>query len=203
MLNIPKPVLVSGSLPNEYQEVLFWRVTEKPSRRILAQALAFVSFFIFGLMFVSFATSLGKMPLSGSFSLGLREIGAAFVGIVLTLVVHELTHGLVMWLFGAKPTYGILWKGMMLYATSPEYAYHRNNYVGILLAPFVFISTLVVLGMWFVPGSGWIPLLGLCGVVNASGAIGDIWMTVIALRYPASAYIMDEREGMRVFLRKP
>jgi hypothetical protein len=41
-----------------------------------------------------------------------------------------------------------------------------------------------------------------CGVVNASGAVGDLWMTLIALRYPARSRMMDERDGMRVFLPK-
>jgi hypothetical protein len=187
MPDLHNPMLASGSLPNEYQEVLSWKVTEKKSRVILAQSLALLSFFIFGIIFAMVAVSLGKVPVSGSFAFGLSEMGAVLVGFVLTLVVHELTHGVVMQLFGAKPTYGFLWKGMMLYATSPGYAYHRNNYIVITLAPFVCISTLVVLGMWFFAGTAWVALLGICGVVNASGAIGDIWMTMIVLRYAPTA----------------
>jgi len=200
MLDLHNPMLASGSLPNEYQEVLSWKVTENLSRVILAQALALLSFFISGVVFAVVAVSLGKLPLSSSFAFGLSEIGVVLVGVVLTLVVHELTHGVVMQLFGAKPTYGLLWKGMLLYATSPGYAYHRNNYIVIALAPFVGISTLVVLGMWFLAGTTWVVLLAICGVVNASGAIGDIWMTMIVLRYAPTAYIMDERAGIRVFL---
>jgi hypothetical protein len=122
---------------------------------------------------------------------------------VLTLVAHELIHGLVMRLAGAKPTYGVIWNGLMLYATSPGHAYPRNTYVAILLAPFVVISTLVLLGIVFLPTPTWLPVVMFCGVLNASGAIGDMWMTRIALRYPATAYIMDEKEGMRVFLPQP
>ena len=91
-------------------------------------------------------------------------------------------------------------KGLMLYATSPGYAYKRNNYVVIALAPFVFISVLVVLGMLVLQGTAWVVLLAICGVVNASGAVGDMWITMIVLRYAATAYIMDERDGIRVFL---
>ena len=87
----------------------------------------------------------------------------------------------------------------MLYATSPGYAYRRNNYVVIALAPFVFISILVVLGMWLLQGTLWVVLLGLCGAVNASGAIGDMWITMVVLRYASTAYVMDERDGIRVF----
>jgi hypothetical protein len=110
----------SGSLPNDYQEVLNWRVTGKPGRVIAVQILSVLSLVIFGVIFFGLAVTLGKSPTQGEF--GLREIGAVFVGILLALALHELTHGLVMQTYGAKPKYGILWKGPMLYATSPGYA---------------------------------------------------------------------------------
>lgn len=145
------------------------------------------------------AVSVGKQPLSGSFALGLREAVALMVGMLLTLMLHELIHGVAMQLYGAHPRYGILWRRMMLYATDPAYAHPRNRYIVIALAPFVCISTLVVLAMWAFAGTAWVPLLAICGVINASGAAGDMWMTLIVLRYPPSAYIVDERDGIRVF----
>mgnify|MGYP001608156931 CR=1 FL=1 len=202
MTEINNLTLTSGSLPNDYQEVLYWRVTEKRSRAIGIQILGVLSFVIFGIIFWGLAVSLGKLSAEGEFKFGLVEIGLMTAGILLTLVLHEITHGWVMQMFGAKPKYGILWKSMMLYATSPGYVYQRNNYVVILLAPFVVISLLVVLGMWLLPGTLWGALLGICGAVNASGAIGDMWMTMIVLRYATSAYVMDEQDGIRVFLPK-
>jgi hypothetical protein len=189
-----------GALPDDYQEVLYWKVTGKPMRVIVLNILGVILFIIFGMIFSSAAISVGKLPSNGNFRLGLGEISLAIAGIVLTFILHELTHGLVMQMFGAKPKYGIIWKGLMLYATSPGYAYCRNNYVVIALAPFVFISMLVVLGMWILQGTAWVALLAICGIVNASGAIGDMWITMILLRYKSTAYVMDERDGIRVFL---
>jgi hypothetical protein len=194
---------VSGSLPNNYQEVLYWRLTEKHIRVIILNILGLFLFVIFGLFFSSVAASLGNLPAEDEIKFGLSEISLVFAGILLTLVLHELTHGLVMQMFGARPKYGILWKQMMFYATSPGYAYRRNNYIGIALAPFVFISILAVLGMWLLQGTLWVILLGIVGIINASGAVGDLWITMIVLRYPTIAYIMDERDGIRVFLPKP
>ena len=170
-------------------------------RFIVSQILGVLSFVIFGLIFSGLAVRLGKLPPNVGF--GLSEIGLVLVGVLLTLVLHELTHGLIMQMFGAKPQYGFLWKGMMLYATSPGYAYHRNDYVVIALAPLIFISALVVLGMWLVQGTSWVAFFGICGVFNASGAIGDMWITMIVLRYTTAAYVMDERDGIRVFLPTP
>jgi len=196
-----KPILTSGSLPNNYQEILNWKVTEKRSRVISLNILGVLLFVIFGLVFFNIAIRLGKLPSQGEY--GLRETGLAFAGILLTFVLHELTHGLFMRIFGARPRYGILWKGMMFYATAPGYAYHRNNYIVIVLAPLVCITILVVLGMWLLQGTLWVALLGICGTINASGAIGDMWMTIIVLRNPSTALVIDERDGIKVFLPKP
>lgn len=165
------------------------------------QIMAAISLVIFGFVFFRLAVSLGKLPAQLTFGLG--EIGAVLLGILLAMGLHELTHGLAMQMFGAKPKYGILCKEMMLYATSPGYAYPRASYIVIALAPFVFISTFVMIGMWLLQGTLWIPLLAICGIFNASGAIGDMWMTIIVLRYPASAYVMDEQDGLRLFLPIP
>lgn len=193
---IPSP----GSLPNDYQEVLYWTVTKNTSRVLALQLLALLAFVIFGIIFFGLASNLGKMPSQGEFSL--RAIGLAFIGAVLTIILHELTHGWVMQAFGARPKYGVLWKKLMFYATSPGFAYRRNRYVGIALAPLVGISTLVILGIWFLQGTGWVPFLAICGAINASGAIGDLWITMIVLRYAATAYVVDEQNGIRLFLPK-
>jgi len=199
MPEIENTLLVSESLPNNYQEALCWKVTEKHNRVITLNILGVLLFVIFGLIFSGLAVSLGKLR---GFRFGLNEIGMVFIAIVLTIILHELAHGLFMRIFGDRPKYGILWKGMMFYATSPGYAYRRNNYVVIALAPFVIISILVVFGMWLLQGTLWVALLGVCGVINASGAIGDMWITMIVLRYATTAYIMDERDGIRIFLPK-
>jgi hypothetical protein len=45
-------------------------------------------------------------------------------------------------------------------------------------------------------------LWAVWAVVNGSGTIGDLWITAITLRYPEYAYIIDERDGIRVLLPK-
>jgi hypothetical protein len=159
MPTITTPMPAAGSLPNGHREVLYWRVTEKPIRIVILQVLAFLCLAIFGLIFTNLAINLGKLPSNNR--LGLGEISLIFIAILLTFVLHELTHGWVMQMFGAKPKYGILWKGPMLFVTSPGSAYRRNNYLVISLAPFVFITALVVLGMWILQGTPWVALLGI------------------------------------------
>ena len=203
MKTINDQIPASGTLPDNYQEVLSWKLTGKPMRVIAMNILSVFLFVIFGRIFSWLAFNLGKLPSEGEIKLGLSMIGLALAGVLLTLGLHELTHGLAMRMFGASPKYGAKMKRMVLYATSPGYAYRRNNFVVIALAPFVFLSILAVLGMWLLQGTLWVVLLGICGALNAAGAIGDMWVTMIVLRYAPTAYVMDERDGMRVFLPKP
>lgn len=193
-------LLTSGSISDNYQEVLYWKVTENKSRVIAINIFGVLLSVIFGSIFSSIAVSFGKLY---KFRFGLIEIGLVFIAVVLTIILHELTHGLFIRIFGARPKFGILWKGMMFYATSTGYAFQRNKYLVIALAPFVLISLLLIVGMWLLQGTVWVALLGICGTLNASGAIGDMWITVIVLRYASEALIIDERDGVRVFLSKP
>lgn len=195
--NIPS----SSSLPQDYQEVLYWTIREKPGRVILLQILSIPLFILSWVVFWGLAVRLGRLPSSFAFSTG--EIGIAIAAVVLTIVLHELVHGITMQMFGAQPHYGVLWKQAAFYATAPGYAFRRNDYIQIALAPFIVLSVLAILGMWLFNGTFWVTIFALCGIVNASGAVGDLWLTAITLRYAATAYVMDEKDGIRVFLRKP
>ena len=191
----------SGSLPDGYQQVLYWTIKDNPTRLILLQFLALPLCVLSGFVFSRLAVNLGRLPSTLRF--GLAEIGIAMVAILLTIVLHELAHGIAMQRFGAEPRYGVLWKQGMFYATAPGYAFRRNDYIQIALAPLMILSVLATLGILLLSGTFWVAVLAIAGVINASGAIGDLWIAAIVLRYPVTAYIIDEKDGIRVFLRKP
>jgi hypothetical protein len=191
----------SGSLPDDYQEVLYWTITGNPWRVILLQILAIPLCILAVIVFFGLAFRLGGFP--SSLTSGLGEISIVIAAIVLSIVLHELVHGIAMQVFGAEPRYGVLWKQGMFYATAPGYAFRRNEYIQIALAPLLILSVLFTLGIWLLSGTFWVMAFVVAGVINASGAIGDLWITMIVLRYPATAYVIDEKDGIRVFLRKP
>ena len=199
MLDMNPTRIAPGTLPDGYQEVLYYRLN-KPIRLVVLQILSILLFVVFGLIFWNVAIGLGKLP--SRIQIGLTGMILLVVGTLLTLFLHELTHGVMMQMFGAKPRYGVLWKQAMFYATTPGYAYRRNDYLLVILAPLFILSILVILGIWFAQGSTlWVALLAICGAINASGAIGDLWIAIIVLRYARTAYVMDERDGVRVFLQ--
>jgi hypothetical protein len=196
-VNIPAP----GSLPEGYQEVLYWTIQENPRRMILLQILAVPLLLLSVAVFCGLAASLGTLPSSLAFGPG--GLIGVILSIVTTIVLHELAHGIAMQRFGAQPRYGALWKQAMFYATAPGYAFRRNDYVQIALAPLILLSILFILGMWFLSGTLWVIILAIAGIINATGAIGDLWITGIVLRYPDTAYIIDEKDGVRVLLHQP
>jgi hypothetical protein len=183
----------------DYQQVLHWTVKDKPARSILLQILAIPLFILLGFAFSMLAIYIGKLP--GTFQFGILEIGITLAAIVATILLHELVHGLAMLRCGARPQYGLLWKQFMFYATSPGYGFRRNSYILVALAPLVGLSCLALLGMFLVQGTNWVALLALCATLNGSGALGDMWLVSLVLRYPKTAYIVDERDGLRVLVR--
>lgn len=120
--------------------------------------------------------------------------------LLLTVVLHEFMHGMAIRYFGGKPSYGFVWKGLMFYATASGHPFQRNDYIGVALAPLILGSLLGAI-LLALPLSGTVVnIIALCAAINAAGAVGDLWISAVVLRYPQSAYVVDERDGMRLFL---
>ncbi len=194
------PTAVQGSVPGIFQQVFRWSIKGNPVQALLMQLMAvplcIVGWFVF--------SNVGRVAesVNGTGRFGVPEIMAAVVGCATTIVLHELVHGQTMRLFGAQPRYGALLTHLMFYATAPGYAFQRNAYVMVALAPLVVLSCLAVVGMIVLQGTMWVLLLAFCATMNLAGASGDVWMMSIVLRYPPSAYVVDERDGFRVLLRE-
>ncbi len=189
-----------GALPDGYQEILYWTITAKPGRFLLLQLLAVPLFILFGAFYSWIGVQVSRDLPTSTLTFSAGECGMLLLVVPLTLILHELTHGVFMRVYGARPQYGVLWKQLMFYATSPGYAFRRNSYLVIALAPLIILSLFAIAGMIWFAGTGWMALIGLSGVLNGSGAIGDLWVAMKVLGYPEEAYVMDERDGFRVFL---
>ena len=101
---------------------------------------------------------------------------------------------------GGKPRYGVGVLHFVLpyaYATTAK-VFTRGQFLQIVLAPLVVLS-LVGLLMMVLLQSSWlvIPL-----AVNAAGAIVDVWMSILPLRYPRHILVEDHRTGLRIYGKK-
>lgn len=122
----------------------------------------------------------------------------ALIALVLVPVLHEAVHGGAALLVGARPSYGI----------GPGFAYttfreplRKWPYLTVGLAPLIILSLLCVL-----LAARWESLAGLLlffAVVNAAGAIGDLWMSWRILRQPPNAIFYDLADGFAVLTPDP
>jgi hypothetical protein len=181
--------------PAGYAEAQYWRISEKKSNLVLLQVLAIVLTLLWGLVFYLTARSLGRTQ--GNVP---NDTTVMFIAFLVILPIHELIHGLTMWIFGAHPRYGVMWKELMFYATSPGYPFRRNQFLAVTYAPFVVISILTVAGLALLPQPYMVWPIIAAGAGNAGGAIGDMWISTVVMRHPPSAMIMDEKDGVRVFV---
>jgi hypothetical protein len=116
------------------------------------------------------------------------------------LVPHEWVHGLAIRYYGGEPRYGVGLAHFILpyaYATT-DHRFTRNQFIVVLLAPLVGL-TLVGVPLMIAFEWGWlvVPL-----AANAGGAVGDLWMTMTLLGYPAHVHAEDHRTGIRILGRE-
>jgi len=187
-----------GKPPSNYEEVLYWKISGRAGRILVMNLLSIPLALIIGIAFLVFVLVFGKP--TEIISIDSTKTVILLVGILLVIVAHELAHGITMRAFGAQPKYGFIWKGLMFYATAPGYAFPRNQYIVVSLAPLVSFSILACLGILIQAGTPNVWLWAAWATINGSAAIGDLWITAIVFRYPEYAYIVDEQDGMRVFL---
>lgn len=151
--------------------------------------------------FIVMGSVLDGLRFSGSVTLTLPGLLLGLLALTLTfivtLILHEVTHGLFFWLFTrARPRFGF--KGAYAYAAAPGWYIPRPLFLLIGLAPLVILSALGLFILPFVPFPGSLLLL-FALFTNAVGAIGDLYMIARLLTVPRRALIEDVGEGIRWF----
>lgn len=133
----------------------------------------------------------------GSLSASFLRMGAALVGLLAYIALHELTHGIVMMACGARVHYGY----KVAYAYAGSYAYFtRSAYIVIALAPVVLWGIVFAVLTACLPRE-WFPVVWLWQLVNISGAAGDFYCTCRILRAPRDTLVQDTGTAM-TFYRK-
>lgn len=122
----------------------------------------------------------------------------AFVALMVAVIVpHEFCHGAAIRAFGGQPRYGLgIAYAIFPYAfATTKTQFSRNQFLVIALAPFVVLSLigipLMILFEW--------PWMAVPLALNAGGAVGDIWMALILLSYPAEVSVLDSETGLEVY----
>jgi hypothetical protein len=128
----------------------------------------------------------------------LPDLLMLIVVIVIVFPVHELVHGAAIAWIGHQPRYGAKLNKGVLYTTAENALFRRDEYLLVLIAPLVAITLAALLLLWIVP-NGWVYWLSLAVVLNAGGAVGDLWVFGMLLRYPRRVLVRDEADGFTVY----
>lgn len=151
--------------------------------------------------FIAMAFLLHGPSSSGDFTLTLPFLALGIVGLIVTtavtLVLHELVHGVFFWLFTrARPRFGI---GLTYaYAAAPGWYIPRGRFLTTGLAPLIVLTAAGLLVLPIVPYPAAILLL-VALFVNAAGAIGDLYMVWRIVLAPRGVLIEDQGDGVRWF----
>ncbi len=196
----------SQTLPQGYSE--HGRISLKKNKPLLLwlNVLA-VPWFLLCALFFGVMTSLLRplnfAILGSAFPLetplgAVGAIAALFAAVVITLcvvlILHELTHGLFFWLFTkSRPAFGF--KGWYAYAAAPGWYLPRGQSLVVGAAPLILLSLLGEALLLLVPWAvvPWV-LWGL--IVNAGGAIGDLYMIARLMLAPRGAVVEASRGKM-------
>lgn len=131
----------------------------------------------------------------GSLSASFLRLGAALVGLLAYIALHELTHGAVMKACGASVRYG--YKVAYAYAGSDAY-FTRSAYIVIALAPVVLWGIVFAVLTACLPRE-WFWVVWLWQLVNISGAAGDFYCTCRILRAPRDTLVQDTGTAMTFY----
>lgn len=182
-------------LPAAYREVEHLVVTE--GRRVLWLNLLALPLLVVSLLVMAGWWQL-VLALRGPIPANDPPTWLALPLTLLVLPLHELVHVVVIALAGQRPRVGAKLDKGVLYATADNAYFRRGEFIAVALAPLVVITVvglaLVVvlpdaLGYW----------VGLAVVLNAGGAIGDLWMTYAVLQHPSDSLVLDEADGIRIY----
>jgi len=192
---------VVHQLPSDYQQVYHLQLLEK-GKYLLINLLALIplviSLIVMGLWWGLVLRVRGSVP--GGLGADWPWWFWLIAIFVLIVVIHEGLHGLAIRWAGHKPRFGMILSKGAFYATADGAYFWRNDFVVIALAPIVVMTLAGMLLVWLLPDTaGYYVALGV--VLNAANAIGDLWMTVVVLHFPASVLVQDEADSIRIFAK--
>jgi Putative zincin peptidase len=135
-----------------------------------------------------------------TFVADLSDLGLVVLTILITVVVHELIHGLVYQLFGYRVTYGASLQLMAAYAGAFGQWQRRDHNIVVGLAPLLVLSVLLI--PLLASSSPALVLVGFTALLfNTSGAVGDLYLAWRLLRLPRATLLYDvDPQTMLIFL---
>ncbi len=192
----------SRDLPVSHSKIWGLDLARNQKAAVALNIAAFPMFAIFGWIFLNVASSLRPEVVSRSYLAQITPhpfvfLLIFFVVIIGIMLIHEAIHGAFFWIFTrSKPIFGL--QLLFAYAGAPEWYIPRNQYAVIGLAPLVLITIAGFIVIILAPlSAGQLALIGI--TMNASGAVGDLYVSGKVMGQARNVLIQDTGVGFTMF----
>ncbi len=129
-----------------------------------------------------------------------RHIPLMFVTILLTIIIHELIHGMTYKLLGYQVRYGVSLHLAAAYAGAFGQWQQRHHNIMVALAPLI-VMTLILIPLLAASTQSIVLIAFTALLFNSSGAVGDLYLTWRLLRLPPTTLLYDvDTKTMLLFL---
>lgn len=185
------------ALPEGYRQILSIDLQKDRKTALLVNGLSLVPALILALIGFAVTPIRTLFDMSQGFGPYFLRFGVMLAGLLLYIVLHELTHAAVMKAYGAKKLrFGFT--GLYAYAGSGEDYFAKRPYRQIALAPLV-VWTPIFAVLGFLVPLGWFWVVWFWQIMNVSGAAGDVYVTWKLLRQPQDILVKDTGVAMTVY----
>ena len=162
-----------------------------PSIVFFSAVFTFITYLFFG------TNDIGSTFSSDNLAGSLFSFVLFFVIFFILIVIHELIHGLFFKVFNPEGKVQFGFKNGMAYAASPNSYYPKSRFIIICLAPFILITTVLVvlLSLGLISTSSFI----FYASIHASACVGDFYWVFLLSRFKGEILVEDTEEGMNVY----
>ena len=136
------------------------------------------------------------------------ELFLAFsLGSVMTVILHELFHGIGFRACGARARFGFkAWTklGPIFYTSAPGYYLRRGEYLAAALAPVTLLTVVLFVALAILPVDSVFSFTAfVMAGLNVAGSVGDTFIVRKVLARPTESYFEDREDGFVVYGNLP
>ena len=186
-------------LPEGYKRVAYVNLQKDKKTSILINVISGVIALIMAFSMHLVIPFTDALDFSAGMETLMQNIIVLMIAMTAYIVLHEGVHGIFMKIFGCKKLkFGFT--GLYAFAGTNELI-SKKAYFIIALAPVVILGIILLILLFIFPMPiFW--LIYLLEIVNVSGAVGDIFVTVKFSKMPDDIYIHDNGVSMNVYSKE-
>lgn len=183
------------TLPENYKEILAVDLQKNKKLALLVNIAALAVSTVMAVLGIIFKPLDFDLLIENPL-ISILIIIATYLGILLYILLHELTHGVFIYHYSKKkPKFGFT----LLYAYAGSDCYFAKlPYIIIALSPVIFWGLVLLVLNLTLPDYLFWPIY-LIQIMNISGAAGDVYVTLKFTKLPKDILVLDTGIAMTVY----